>query len=416
MSTTVRPDVAAAPEGPLEIDWDDPSFRDDPHPLIRELRARAPVGRTPDGSWRLLRYDDVVRLLKDVPSGVRLSDGSLPGRDRPGGFMLLQDPPHHTRLRKLVSRAFTPRAVESMRPRIQRITDELIDRVAERGTLDVIRDLALPVPATVICEMLGVPVADRDTFTRWTSRATHLLVGELEPERLAESSAAAGALAEYFRELIQERRGRLGEDLLSALIRAEEEGDRLSPEELLVQAIGLLIAGFETTIGLIGNGVRALLLHPGELAKLRADPGLVASAVEECLRFDGPIPATVRILREPAEFGGRLIPADVQVFAFLYGANRDPEHFPDPDRFDVTREPNDHLAFGGGVHMCLGAHLARLEARIAIGTLVRRLEDLTLVSEERVWGESLFRVLATLPVRFRPTHRRAPPRSHEEPA
>jgi cytochrome P450 len=402
MSPSTETSEAPIAEDPFEIVWNDQTFRNDPYPLLAELRNRAPVSRAQDGSWRLLRYDDVVRLLREVPSGVRLADGTLPGRDRPGGFMLLQDPPDHTRLRKLVSKAFTPRAVESMRPKIQRITDALIEEVAERGELDVIRDLALPVPASVICEMLGVPIEDRDTFTTWTSRATHLLVGELEPEHLAQSSAAAGALADYFRALIEERRGQLGNDLLSALIRAEEEGDRLEPDELLVQAIGLLIAGFETTIGLIGNGVRALLLHPDQLAKLRADPGLVPSAVEECLRYDGPIPATLRILREPTEFGGHLIPPDVQIYAFLYGANRDPEHFPEPDRFDITRKPNDHLAFGGGVHMCLGAHLARLEAQIAIGTLVRRFDELTLVSEELIWGESLFRVLGTLPVHFQP--------------
>ncbi|MEN8181514.1 MAG: cytochrome P450 [Myxococcota bacterium] len=396
---------AAAPtaDAPTEIVWNDPGFRDNPFPLLAELRERAPVSRAQDGTWRLLRYDDVIRLLREVPSGVRLSDGTLPGRDRPGGFMLLQDPPDHTRLRKLVSKAFTPRAVEHMRPKIQRITDDLLDAIEERGELDVIRDLALPVPATVICEMLGVPVHDRDTFTSWTSRATHLLVGELEPDLLTEASAAAGSLAEYFRALIDQRRGQLGDDLLSSLIRAEEEGDRLSADELLVQSIGLLIAGFETTIGLIGNGVRALLLHPDELRKLRENPGLIVSAVEECLRFDGPIPATLRILREPTEFGGHRIPPDVQIFAFLYGANRDPEHFPEPDRFDVSRSPNDHLAFGGGVHMCLGAHLARLEAQIAIGTLVRRLPGLELASEELVWGESLFRVLGTLPVYFQPT-------------
>jgi cytochrome P450 len=396
MSPSTRATAEPVVEDPFEIAWNDQAFRDDPYPM------RAPVSRAADGSWRLLRYDDVVRVLKDVPSGVRLSDGTLPGRDRPGAFMLLQDPPDHTRLRKLVSKAFTPRAVESMRPKIQHITDSLIDGVIDRGELDVIRDLALPVPATVICEMLGVPVKDRDTFTVWTSRATHLLVGELEPGPLAEASAAAGALADYFRALIDERRRHLGDDLLSALIRAEEEGDRLGPDELLVQAIGLLIAGFETTIGLIGNGVRALLLHPDQLAMLRADPRLLPGAIEECLRYDGPIPATLRILREPTEFGGRLIPPDVQVFAFLYGANRDPEHFPEPDRFDITRQPNAHLAFGGGVHMCLGAHLARLEAQIAIGTLVRRLESLALTTQERVWGESLFRVLATLPVHFAP--------------
>jgi hypothetical protein len=391
---------ATRPSVPRAIDFRDPAFRDDPYPLLAELRREEPVGPTPDGSWRLLRYDDVVRLLREVPTGVRLSDGRLPGRERPGSFMLQQDPPNHTRLRKLVSKAFTPRAVERLRPRVQAITDALLDAVIERGELDAIRDLALPVPSTVICEMLGVPLADRDTFTAWTSHATHLLAGELEPRLLEQASAAAGSLAEYFTRLIEERRGRLGDDLLSTLIRAEEEGDRLSPEELLVQSIGLLIAGFETTIGLIGNGLRQLCLHPDQLLRLRRRPALVASAVEECLRFDGPIPATVRILRQDTVFGGRVVPRDVPVFAFLYGANRDPERFPDPDRFDVARRPNEHLAFGGGTHMCLGAHLARMEAQVAIGSAVRRLPGLELVSRELVWGDSLFRVLRRLPVAF----------------
>jgi cytochrome P450 len=220
------------------------------------------------------------------------------------------------------------------------------------------------------------------------------------PEVIERGLAAGAALREYFDNLIAERRRSLRDDILSDLIRAEEAGDRLSPTELLSQSVGLLIAGFETTIGLIGNGVLALIRHPDQLALLQANPELIGPAVEECLRFDGPITLTPRYLHADAEFGGQLIPKDSQVWAMLYAANRDPAHFPDPDRFDITRADNPHLAFGGGAHFCLGAHLARMETQVAIGTLVRRLRGITLATEELEWGRSLFRVLGRLPIRF----------------
>jgi cytochrome P450 len=398
-------------DAPLDDPWrgwnpQDPVQREDPYPSLAHLRRTEPVNETAFGLWRVLRHADVVRLLREVPSGVRLSDGTLFGQGSmpemgPDHFMLRQDPPNHTRLRKLVSKAFTPRAIERMRPRVQSIADALVDRALEARELDVIADLALPVPATVICEMLGVPLADRDRFTRWTAEATHLLAAAFAPPDVIERGLGAGAaLAEYFRALIDERRTRLGDDLLSTLIRAEEEGDRLSAEELLSQAMGLLIAGFETTIGLIGNGLLALMRHPGELRRLVADPGLIGPAVEECLRFDGPILLTSRILREDTKFGDKVIPKDRMVWAMLASANRDPEQFPDPERFDVGRTPNEHVAFGGGTHLCLGAHLARMEGQIAIGTLVRRAPSFEPMTDQLLWGRSLFRVLERLPVRI----------------
>jgi cytochrome P450 len=325
-----------------------------------------------------------------------------------GLFMLMQDPPNHTRLRKLVAKAFTPRAVESWRPRIQAITDELVDRVADRGELDLVADLALPVPATAICELLGVPAADQAQFTQWTTDATHGLVtirGLGDDEMLKRVERAGEALIGYFSALIEERRGTPGDDLLSVLITAEEAGDKLGPLELLSQSIGLLIAGFETTIGLIGNGLTTLIRHPEELARLRAEPMLIESAVEECLRYSGPIVATVRVVHEDAAFGEYVIPTDTEVVAILAAGNRDPEHYDDPERFDVARFSADrgtppHLSFGGGAHFCLGAHLARLESQIAIGTLVRRLDGLALVNETTEWGRSLFRVPARIPVTF----------------
>jgi hypothetical protein len=390
----------------LGCDPFDPEFRNDPYPGLRRLREQDPVNETPIGIWRLTRYADVTRLLHEVPCGVRTTDGVLPGVDESltgqRAFMLQQDPPAHTRLRRLVSGAFTPRAIAALRPRIQRIVDDCLDRVALQGEMDVIKDLALPVPSTVICEMLGVPVADRDRFTVWTAQATFGLAAPLLPREVIEQARAAGmALADYFQELIAARRGARSDDLLGALIRAEEEGDRLGSQELVSQAIGLLIAGFETTIGLIANGIRALALHPAELAKLAARPERIASAVDECLRWDGPIVLTARVLHADAEFGGTVIPKNATVWGMLAAANRDPAVFPDPDRFDVERQPNEHLAFGGGPHYCLGAHLARLEGQIAIGRLVERLEDLALRTETVEWGASLFRVPGRLPLAFR---------------
>jgi cytochrome P450 len=379
---------------------------DDPYPALDRLRREAPVHETPLGFWRLARHADCVRLLREVPAGVRRTDGTPMGIGQGGGgggqFMLQQDPPNHTRLRKLVSKAFTPRAAEAWRPRVREIVDGLLARPVEAGRIDVIADLALPVPSRLICEMLGVPFEDRDRFTTWTADATHLLAGDLlPPEQRVRSETSVVAFAAYFRELIEARRRRLGDDLLSVLIRAEEEGDSLSPEELLVQGMGLLVAGFETTIGLIGNGLHALARHEGQLATLRESPGLAPRAVEECLRFDPPIGVTTRVLHADAEFGDRLIPRDTQVWALLAAANRDPEVFPEPDRFDVTRHPNPHLSFGGGTHLCLGAHLARMEAQEAIGGLARRVVALEPAYDRIAWGPSLFRVPATLPMTLR---------------
>lgn len=385
----------------------DPSFREDPYPSLARLREIDPVNQTPLGFWRLTRYEDVDRLLHRTKCGVRSTSGFLPGIDEsldgPRNFMLLQDPPNHTRLRKLVSHAFTPRALGAWRERIAAIVDECLDRVAAQGEMDVIADLALPVPSTLICEMLGVPLADRPRFTQWTSQATLGLAAAILPRDLVVmANDAAFKLREYFEALIDERRRERRQDLLSVLVAAEEAGDRLSPEELLAQSVGLLIAGFETTIGLIGNGIRALASHPAEFAKLRARPDLVPNAVRECLRYDGPIILTQRVLHEDAEFGGQRIAKDTMVWGMLAAANRDPEKFADPDRFDVERDASAHLAFGGGPHFCLGYRLAELEAEAAIGSFVRRFAAVRLTSETVEWGASLFRVPGRLPVTFRP--------------
>lgn len=385
---------------------EDPIHHDNPVPGWTQLREQAPVHLTPLGAWRLSRHADCTRLLRETPCGMRLEDGTHPAEGPeieagPGRFMLEVDPPRHTRLRKLVAKAFTPRAIEAWRPRASELVDELLDRAVARGSMDVVADLALPVPSILICEMLGIPSDDREKFTHWTAHATHLLVAHTAaPDVVERGRNAAMNLAGYFEAKVAERRGDLSDDLLSRLIRAEEEGDQLTPEELLVQAIGLLIAGFETTIGLITNGIRQLILHPDQLERLRESPELAAAATDECLRVDGPIPITRRFLHVDAEFGDFVIPKDSQIFAYLGAANRDPEVFDDPVSFDVGRTPNPHLAFGGGAHFCLGSHLARMEGQEAFAGFARMARHPRLLETKIEWGQSLFRVPGRLPIGF----------------
>ncbi len=379
---------------------DDPDFRAAIHQRYQRLLVTAPVSLTPRGAWRLARHADCERLLRGTAVGVRTTEGKLPQADEaamPRLFMLEQDPPNHTRLRKMVARYFTPRAMESLHGRVKIITQELLDQV-QPGRVDLMQALALPLPTSVICEMMGVPKEDRLTFIQWTDDMTYFLLGSAAtPEQQSRAGAAIGRMTSYLTSRIEERRNSEGDDLISVLVRAEDE-DRLSHAELLWQCMGLILAGFETTTGLIGNGIRALLMHPEELVKLRDDPTLIESAVEECLRFDPPILATCRFLHEEAEFGGYRLPVNTPVTAVLAAANRDPEVFEQPDRFDITRTPNKHLGFGGGPHICLGAYLARLEAREAIGALLRKFPNIKLMSEAQNWTNSLFRTLAELPV------------------
>jgi cytochrome P450 len=386
----------------------DPSRDADPFPHLARMRNQHPVNETPVGLWRMFRYADCLRVLKELPCGVRRIDGTATGMamggagEAGGQFMLQQDPPNHTRLRKLVSKAFTPRAVEGWRPRVREIVAGLLEPALDAGHFDLVAGLAHPLPSQLICEMLGVPSADRARFTEWTAVATHLLRGVfLEGEERARVEASASQLASYFEALIAERRGRLGDDLLSVLIRAEEEGDRLTSEELLVQSMGLLVAGFETTVGLIALGAKNLIDHPAELAKLRARPELAASAIEECMRFESPVGMTTRVLHADAEFDGRTIAKNTTLWLSLWSSNRDPARFPEPDRLDIERSRNEHLGFGGGTHLCLGAHLARMEAQEALGGLAARTKELAREAGPLEWGASLFRVPARLEVELR---------------
>jgi cytochrome P450 len=393
----------------IEFNPMDPEFVADPYPTYHRLRTEDPVHHSPLGFWVLTRYDDVVAALRDprlakeaIASFVAARFGApVPAM---GLSMLDRDPPDHTRLRGLVSKAFTPRVVEGLRPRIQQIVDGLLDGVAGRRSMDLIEEFAYPIPVIVICEMLGVPVEDHERFKGWSldiARGLDLVWLGPESEVGRRSIAARQALAEYFRGLIAQRRAAPRNDLLSGLIVAEEAGDKLNEIELLATCILLLIAGHETTVNLIGNGMLALLRHRDQLERLRREPGLIGTAVEELLRFDGPVQRTARIPSEDVLVGGRTIAKGEMVMPFIGAADRDPAQFPSPDRLDIGRTDNRHIAFGWGIHFCLGAPLARIEGQIAINTLVRRLPKLELATAEPEYRQSLtLRGLKALPITF----------------
>jgi hypothetical protein len=316
--------------------------------------------------------------------------------------MLSSDPPEHTRLRGLVSKAFTFKAVEQLRPRIQQIVDELLDDVQAKARMDIIWDLAYPLPVIVIAELLGVPSEQRDTFKRWSDDIVATLGGPMAaPETRERGRQSAIEMADYFRTVIAERRKSPKNDLLSGLVAAEERGDFLSEDELIATCILLLAAGNETTTNLIGNGTLALLRNPDQLDRFRADPSLAESAVEEMLRYDGPVQGTARVATERLELGGKTVEEGQICFCLIAAGDRDPAHFPKPDVLDLARQDNRHIAFGFGIHFCLGAPLARAEAQIAFPTLLRRMPNLRLASEQVEWGGTfILRGLKSLAVEF----------------
>jgi cytochrome P450 PksS len=320
--------------------------------------------------------------------------------------MLDVDPPDHTRLRALVQKAFTPRVVEQVRERIQKLTESLLDRAVDQRRMDLVRDYALPIPTTIIAEMLGVPKEDRHKFHRW-SRA--IVKSNPSGWRMVRAIPSAVLFLRYIRKLVKMRRAKPQDDLVSSLVQVEEAGDQLSEDELLAMIFLLLIAGHETTVDLIGNGTLALLAHPDQLEKLRSDPELIRLAVEELLRHSGPLEtATERYAREDVTVANVRIPRGAMVYAVIASANRDERQFLNPDTVDITREPNRHLAFGLGIHYCLGAPLARLEGQIAIDALLRRVSGLRLavVPEALRWRRGLvLRGLESLPVEFTPLAR-----------
>jgi len=393
-----------------------PEFKANPFPFYARLRAETPVFcmTLPTGelAWLITRYDDVAMVLKDERFVKNTSNALTPEQAAAQPWfrrwfkairrnMLDVDPPDHTRLRALVHNTFTPGLVEQMRERIQSLTDELLDAVQARGHMDLIRDYALPVPTTIIAEMLGVPVADRHKFNRWSNAITS---AGYSTWGMVKSVPSALALMRYIRKIIKNRRAEPQDDLVSALARVEEAGDSLSEDELMAMVFLLLVAGHETTVNLIGNGMLALLEHRDQLDKLRATPSLIKPAIEELLRYASPVEtATERYTREDVPIAGVTIPRGAIVLAVIASANRDERQFTNPDTLDVTREPNRHLSFGLGAHFCLGAPLARLEGQIAIATLLRRAPDLRLtVAPTAVrWRRGLvLRGLEALPVAF----------------
>ena len=388
----------------------DPDFVADPYPTYHRLRTEDPVHHSPLGFWVLTRYEDVVASLRDPrfakePMIVAVAARLGVEPQTIGISMLDRDPPDHTRLRSLASKAFTPRAVERLRPRVQEIVDGLLDQAERARGMDLIEEFAYPLPVNVICEMLGIPVEDHEQFKGWSldlARGLDSSIVGRDSEIAKRSRTAREGITTYIRGLIKERRtSPRGDDLLSALIAAEEAGDKLSEPELVAMSILLLVAGHETTVNLIGNGMLALLRHPDQLQLLRERPELIGSAIEELLRYDGPVQRTARTPTEDVTIGGCTIPKDEIVMPFIGAADRDPAQFPDPDRLDITRTENRHIAFGLGIHFCLGAPLARLEGQIAINTLLKRMPKLALAVDRPEHRLSLtLRGLTALPVSF----------------
>ncbi len=392
-------------------------FLEDPYPILRQLRGEDPVHWSNSiGGWILTRYDDIVTTFKDVShysNEERLARAVeyLPPESR-AKFktfedyyhqkgLIHSDPPDHTRLRRVVTNAFTPRLVEAMRPRIQAITNELLDSAQQNGRMDIMKDLAIPLPVTVLAEIFGVPKSDLSLFKGWADDLLAFQGVNKPPEATLErSQKALVQIRAYMAGLIEERRRQPREDLLSALVAAE--GGALSGSELLNTCITLLVAGHETTTSLIGNGIYTILRHPDQWRLLQNDRSLLTSAIEEMLRYESPVARQPRLMKQDAEMGGKQIRQGQMVFQMLNAANRDPAYFTFPDQFDIRRQPNRHMAFGVGIHFCVGAQLARTEGQIVFTTVMDRLPGLRLVEDKPNWDmeKPNSRMLKSLPVLF----------------
>lgn len=387
-----------------------PGFLADPYALYERLRREDPIHRStviPD-SWLLTRYRDAVAVLKDARFGRFYMSRFFQAHYGPGPvvehfsrWLVFRDPPDQSRLHAVINKALSPRGlVETLRPRIVAHVDGLLDRIAARGELDVIADYAAPLPLLVMCELLAIPETEIGRFTAWSHVLASAVDPVVAPGMVDVGNAAVGAMAEYFADLIAKRRAAPGNDLLSALIAAEADGAALSKDELVSNCLFLFAAGHETTTNVIGNGLNALFAHPGELERLRADPSLVITAVEECLRYDPPVQMTGRAASEDVTLGDVTIKAGERVFVILAAANHDPDVFAAPERFDVGRSGARHLSFSSGIHFCLGAQLARAEAQVALGRLLARFPRLSLADGPRRWRDMLIlRGLESLPAR-----------------
>lgn len=399
-----------------DLDLFSPAFQADPFPTFAQMRTQDPVyelkvptiaGRK---YWVVTRYEDIERVLKDnkhFTKGLRYLLSAEELTRLPHVFtklsnnMLNSDPPDHNRLRSLISMTFTPRLIERWRPRIQTIIDDLLDQVQEKGKMDLIEDFAFPLPATILIELFGIPDEDKPRFRVWSNRIVEA-IGNLEA--ILRLDALTVEFETYLHQLISEKRQHPSDDLLGQLIQSEAEGEKLSTQELISTVFLFLIAGHETTTNVISNAMLALLLHPDQMQLLRQDPSLINAAFEECLRYQGPLmKATHYWALEDIELGGKLLQRGDEIALMLASANRDPEVFTDPDMLDILRQENRHLAFGKGIHFCIGAPLARLEGQLAIATLLRRLPNLHLNVDPQTltWRPGLFiMALDTLPLAF----------------
>lgn len=394
--------------------------RADPYPMFQRAMRRGAVIYVPPRNWLVIRYDEASAALRDERLSSDLENRALrpdfpvelvrsfreqhPSATRIREWMLFRDGDDHARLRSLVSQAFTRRVVEGLRPRIEELANGYCDEAERTGRMELLSDLAYPLPMTVICDLLGIPEDDRPQFREWTRLIARFLDPSMNQQQSDEIVAAGDAAFDefipYFDKLVSERRSNLGDDLLSAMIRASDGEDRLTVDELLAQCTLLLVAGHETTANLIGNGMWALLRHPSEMAKLRADPRLIRNAIEELLRYESPVVATVRVALEEIQLGGSKIPPGHDVIVAIGAANRDPRQFDDPDVLNVTREnAAKHVAFSGGAHFCLGAPLARIEAEVVFTALLRRFERIECAVDAPEWRDTItLRGLKELPL------------------
>ena len=386
-------------------------FLDDPFPTYRALRRHAPVKRMADGSVFLTRYADVTevyhdagRYSSDKTVDFRPAMGNTPLYEHHTTSLVFNDAPYHTRVRKRLMPAFTPRALRALQPRVERVVDEMLDGIAERGSCDLIRDLASALPVELIGDMLGIPRAERAPLRGWSLAILSGLEPRPSADQVATGSDAVEEFKNYLRTLVARRLRDPGDDdaeVLSKLIGPDEDGAALSELELLHNCIFLLNAGHETTTNLIGNGVEALIRFPDQMRRLREDPGLIATAVEEFLRYESSNQIGNRRLRVDATLGGTKLAAGTYIHMSIGAANRDPAEFPDPDRLDIGRNPNRHLAFGAGIHACAGMSLARMEGKVAIGKLVARFSDIEPAGKPERGGRARFRGFNALPISLR---------------
>ena len=420
MSQSVSPDIASRKTDKALSLYHllDPEVLANPYPLYHRLRDEDPVHWDPFlHAWVVTRYADVIHVLHHfsanrTPTPEQLSAMGLSALNPIAQVMVRQmlflDPPNHTRLRALASAAFTVRRVERLRSHIQEIMDGLLDAVISKGSMDLIADFASPAPAIVTAELLGVPVADHEQLKDWSADFAEMLGNfQHNPDRFPKILRSVEEMSSYFRSAMQEQRLHPQDGLVSAMMAADVDGAKLTDDEIIANLIVTMVGGQETTTNLIGNGILTLLRNPEAMKRLRDDSSLVPSALEELLRYESPSQHTARLAPDDVELGGKQIRKRQAVIAVMGAANRDPERFPDPDRLDIERQDNRHVAFGWAAHFCFGAHLARLEGQIAVSTLLQRLPDLELDTKvPPVWRHNLgLRGLTALPVRFGTNHR-----------